>query len=359
MALPPLDPSSDDATRRHLLVLPADVGPDELETLAVSRFPRAAWEVEPTAASARTGGGARGPRVPVSPAGILRLSRHSTLHGPFTIDRTTATALGLPMSAGIAYVVHATVERGERPWPTGGDRDGLRRAFPDGLPVRDEERTVAWLVAAARRLGGAVRAAPPRAGVAGALLVPDPAAAVDLTVWTDIWLEPEAALAVIRQAVPRAYLNLPSGRWNGPPQGTGERPVPGTEAMDPARRRALHAAADDHDISNLTSPPPMRAYGALADLDLDGMLAVEVSGETRLPPVIAAVPWAAQGAVAYRVRWEPADLEDMESERPSLSHRVARGRATPLVIAVARAIHKAVHGEITDAMDFVVDPLDL
>lgn len=359
MALPPLDPSSDDATRRHLLVLPADVGPDEVQTLAVSRFPRAVWEVEPTTAAPRPGGGARGLRQAVPAPGVLRLSRHSTLHGPFTVARTTATALGLPLSAGIAYVVHATAERGERPWPTGGDRDGLRRAFPDGLPVRDEERTVGWLIAAARRLGGAVRAAPLRPGVAGALLVPDPAAAVDLTVWTDIWLEPEVALAVVRQAVPRAHLNLPSVRWGGPPRGTGTEPVPGTEALDPTRRRALHAAADDHDIAALTSPPPMHGYGVIADLDLDGMLAVEVSGETRLPPVIAAVPWAARGAVAYRVRWEPVDLEDMESERPSLAHRVARGRATPLVVAVTRAIHASVHGEITDAMDFVVDPIDL
>ncbi|NTW39400.1 MAG: hypothetical protein HGA44_05850, partial [Cellulomonadaceae bacterium] len=70
-------------------------------------------------------------------------------------------------------------------------------------------------------------------------------------------------------------------------------------------------------------------------------------------------PWAAAGAVAYRVAWEPADLHERESERPSIEHRVARSRVTPLVIAVAKAMHTAVGGEITDMMGFVVDPADL
>ena len=354
--MPHLDPSSADVLRSHLLILPADVTPDEVETLAVSRFPRASWEVAPAAGTPRVG--ARGQRTGPTP-GVLRLSRHSSLAGPYVIDDETGSALGLPPAAGVGYVVHAPVERGPEPWPGGGDRDGLRRAFPHGLPIRDEERTVTWLVAAARRLGGGVRVVPAGTGADAVVLVPDPGAAVDLTVWSDIWLEPDAALSVMRQAVPRAFLNLPGGAWSGPPPGTGSQAVPGAEVLSPELRRALHARADEHDIATLTDPPPMTAYGALADLELDGMLALEVSGETTLPPVIAGVPWAVHGAVAYRVRWEPADLFERESERPSLQHRVERGRAVPLVIAVARAVHRAVGGEVTDMMDFIVDPADL
>ncbi|EYR62777.1 hypothetical protein N866_05375, partial [Actinotalea ferrariae CF5-4] len=147
--------------------------------------------------------------------------------------------------------------------------------------------------------------------------------------------------------------------WAGPPPGTGHRAAPGADALDDAQRRALHATADERDIATLTEPPPMTAYGCLADLELDGMLALEVSGETQLPPVIAAVPWAAQGAVAYRVRWEPPELEELHAERPSIPHRVARSRALPLVVAATRALHGAVGGEITDEMEFVVDPGDL
>ncbi|MCL3861757.1 hypothetical protein [Actinotalea sp. K2] len=358
MALPLLDPDDPDATGRHLLALPADIGHDEVETLAISRFARATWEVVPTTAAPRATGGARGLRTPHAAPGVLRLSRHSTLHGPYTVDRGIATTLGLPTAAGQAYLLHAPVERGDKPWPGGGDRDGLARAFPDGLPVRDEERVVTWLLAAARRLGGAVRTAPVHGGVP-ALLIPDPAAAVDLTVYTDIWLEPEAALTVMRQAVPRAQLNLPAVPWAGPPPGTGQQVVPGTESMDGVRRRDLHRRADDHDIEALTNAAPMNAYAVIADLDLDGIISLEIGGETTLPPMIAALPWASQGAVTYRVRWEPADVEELEAERPSFSHRVARGRASPLVIAVTRAVHRAVAGEIADAMDFLVDPADL
>lgn len=353
MALPALVATDPATLEHHVLLLPADVGHDEVEVLAVSRFPRAAWESPPASSAAVRGG--RGARPT---PGVLRLSRHSTVVGPFSVDPPTASTLGVPTSAALAYVLHAPVERGDAPWPGTGDRDGLRRAFPSGLPVRDEERSVTWLVAAARRLGGAVRIAA-TGGSPGAVLVPDPAAAVDLTVWTDIWLEPEAALSVMRRAVPRATLNLPETAWPGPPKWIGQRPARGADDLDPELRRRLHAAADDHDIATLTAPPPMNAYGCLADLDVDGMLALEVGGETTLPPVIAAVPWAGEGAVAYRVRWEPADLVEHNTERPGPEHRVARGRAAQLVVAVARLVHVAVGGEVTDEMGFVVDPQDL
>lgn len=354
MALPPLDRTDG----HHVLALPAGAVPDVVEILARSRFPRVQWEAVDT-----------GPGVPAAAAAAqeqeapssdapraLRISRHSRVVGPFAVDREIAADLGL--TPGLAYLLDAPAERGNPPAPYGGDRNGLRRAFPAGLPVRDEERVLTWALDVARRLGGAVRVAE-RDGSTGALLTPEPAAAVDLTVWSDLWLDPDAALAVMRQAVPRATLNLPSGRWFGPPAGIGEKPAPGAEVLTPDQRAALHAAADEFDRQAMTEPEPMTAYGAIADLELDGMLALEISGETTLPPVIGSLGWAANGAVAYRVRWEPADLEDAEQERPSPMHRVARGRAAPLVVAVARAVHEAVGGEVTDAMDFVVDPADL
>lgn len=349
---PRIDPS--DASRAHLLVLPADVGPEEVEVLATSRFPHAAWEERPVPPRQ----GAFGTRR-VPPPGSLRLSRHSVLTGPFALDDDAIGRLGLPRAAGLAYVLQAPVERGEAPWPGAGDRDGLARAFPDGLPVRDEERVVGWLVAAARRLGGAVRVAPTTPTGQATLLVPDPGAAVDLTVWTDIWLEPDAALTVMRQAVPRARLDLPTAHWSGPPRGTGITPAPGAHDLDTGERLALHAAADEADIAALTANPVRSTYGALADLGDDGLVALTVTGETELPTVIAQVPWAVGGAVAYRVSWEPVDLAEREAEDPGPAHRVARGRVAPLVVAVTRAVHAAVGGEITDMMGFVVDPADL
>lgn len=329
----------------HLLVLSEDVLPDELEVLATSRFTAARWEQTPEAPDPRN----RRRTV----LGVLRLSRHSTLEGPFRIERELRGSLGLPPAGSQGYLLRGPHERGEPPWPGTGDRDGLARAFPEGLPVRDEQRAVAWLVAAARRLGGAVRVAG-----SGVVLVPDPAAAVDLTVWSDIWLDPDACLAVVRQAVPRARLDL--GRdWAGPPAGIGRVAVRGAEDLDPAERAALHAAAEEHDLQVLLHPEARSAYGLLADLDTDGMLAVQVGAEEEVPNVLAGVPWASGGAISYRVSWEPDDLAELRAERPGVDHRVARGRTAPLVNAVARALHAAVGGEVTDMMEFVVDPADL
>jgi hypothetical protein len=347
MTLSPLDP--DEATH-HLLALPGDVVHEEVQILALTRFPRSV--------DGATDDAARRERR-TTPPRTIRLSRLSALVGPYSVDADASRALGLPSSTGIVYVLRAPVERGDPPWPESGDRDGFGRAFPAGLPVRDEARVLDWALAVARRLGGALRTAAGPGSRPATLLVPDPAAAVDLTVWSDVWLDPDDALAVVRQAVPRALLNLPSTPWQGPPDGIGERAVPGAEVLTPEQRAAVHAAADAYDLAALADPAPMQAYGAIADLDVDGMLALEVRGEPESPPVIAGLPWAARGAITYLVRWEPADLHELESEHPPPAYRVARSRVTPLVVAITRALHRTVGGEVTDMMGFIVDPADL
>jgi hypothetical protein len=335
----------------HLLALPGDVVHEEVQILASTRFPRSV--------GATAEGSSRRDARRTSAPRTIQLSRLSSLVGPYGLDQAAARELGLPGAMGVVYALRAPVERGEPPWPESGDRNGFGRAFPAGLPVRDEARVLDWALAAARRLGGALRTAPGPGGRPGTVLIPEPAAAVDLTVWSDVWLEPEQALAVMRQAVPRASLNMPGAVWQGPPPGVGERAVFGAEVLTAEQRAAIHAAADGFDRAALADPEPMRAYGALADLEADGLLALEVSGEPEPPSVIARLPWAGAGAVTYLVRWEPPDLDDLESEHPPTAHRVARSRVTPLVVAIARALHRTVGGEVTDMMGFIVDPADL
>ncbi|MGV8966848.1 MAG: hypothetical protein ACOH2F_11270 [Cellulomonas sp.] len=339
-----------EALESHLLLLPCGVGADEVEALAVSRFLAAGWDLAATAARANPGGrwsrGARSPRV-------MRLSRHSRLVGPYSFEPSDAARLGLPASCTSVYVVETPHERGERPYP-GGDRDGLGRAFPDGLPVRDEERVVTWLVAAARRLGGTVRIAG-----SGAVLSPQADAALDLTVYSDVWLAPPVALAVLKRVMPGAQLAMDPVPWAGPPAGTGVREVPGAAGLSEADRKNLHAEADAYDVAALSAPDELTGYGIEAALGIDGLLALEVSGEDLLPLVLAELPWAANGAIAYRVRWQPQDFQELELERPSLAHRVARGRARPLLSAIAREVFVAVGGEVVDVAEFLVDPADL
>ena len=379
MASPPRIQASDpELRRRHLLGLPEDVGADEVEVLAISRFAQAHWEDAEVVPQPR---GIMGPMTAAlgiravgsstTPARTLRLARLSTLTGPYRVEAEDAVSLGLPTTSTLAYVLVAPRERGEKPYP-GGDRDGLKRAFPEGMPIREEERVLQWLVAAARRLGGSVRI-----GEHGTILTPDVDSAIDLTVLSDSWLEPTEALAVVQSVQARARLSEATTPWSGPQPGVGRdasgRPGWVAEAGgrglsaalerhgvdDEAERQRLMDEASAFDELMLAVPPVPEAYGVLVDLGHDGMLSVEAGVETSLPPLMRDLPWTRNGIVAYRVHWEPPFIEELEAERPSFEHRVARSRAAPLVQAVARAVHGAIGGEIADEADFLVDPEDV
>jgi len=348
--LPPFPPSDLDELDCHLFVLPGGVGADEVEALAVSRFPAAGWDAAAAAGKANAAG--RRPRGTAAPR-VLRLSRHSRLVGPYAFGPGDAARLGVPTSSTSAFIVETPHERGDPPYP-GGDRDGLGRAFPAGMPVRDEERVAHWLVEAARRLSGAVRIAG-----SGVVLTPHADATIDLTVFSDVWLEPPVALEVMKRVLPRAKLAMDPVPWAGPPAGTGVRKVPGAAGLSEAARKNLHAEADAFDVAALSAPDELTGYGVEAELGIDGLLVLEVAGEDVIPLVLSALPWAMNGAIAYHVRWQAPDFQELELERPSLAHRVARGRAQPLVSALAREVHRAVGGEVADAAEFLVDPADL
>ncbi len=360
--------------RRHLLALPGGIGPDEVEVLAASRFLNARWEPSSVEVPAQRKPltAAFGIRALSSsgapPARVLRLTRHSSLTGPYAVTTEDVVGLGLPVATTHVFDVGAPVERGPRPYP-GGDRYGLKRAFPDGTPVREEERVLLWLVACARRLGGSVRV-----GETGAILTPDMESAIDLTVFTDRWVEPGDALAMVQRVAPRARISAPERPWTGPmvdfestatfgiaePGGAGLRSALERHGvLDPEERRRLMAEAAAFDEMMLAAPSSAESFGVIVPLDVDGLIAVEVGEESDLPPLLRGLPWAAGGAVAYRVRWEPPAIEDLEVERPPLEHRVARGRASSLVQTIARSVHSAVGGEIADEADFLIDPADL
>ncbi|GAA1719618.1 hypothetical protein GCM10009809_14260 [Isoptericola hypogeus] len=365
--LPPVPPTAAQGHQaRHLLGVPADVVVDELEVLAMSRFAGTRWDVVPTDLP--------GVEVPVGrmanpgEPGVLRLSRHSTVTGPFA-PQGRRLETGLPSGTAMVFDVVCPRERWDTPQRFGGDRDGLARAFPAGLPNREEERVVGWLVQAARRLGGSVRLdvagtwddidGGRRAPGAGVVLTPDPGAAVDLTVYSDVWLDPQAAHRVLQAVHPRVVLATEGKPYQGPPQGIAERPLYPGEALDDDTRRELHARADDFDIAALQEPMVLDAYGLVTDLGVDGSITVEVEGEERLPLLLRDLPWARSGAVCYHVRWDAPDLVESQREFPQPALVVARKRAADMVGKLAAAIHRATGGEIADEGDFLLDPEDL
>lgn len=311
-----------DARSRHLLVLRVGTTPEALAELARARFAAARWEP------------GEGPSADDGAPRVLRLSRHSTLAGPFAVGRAESMDLQLPAWGEVAWVVRAPRERGEPPWDVGGDRDGLKRVFAAGEPVRDEARVVEWLVDVARHLEGAVRFGDP-----GAVVVPDPLAEVDVTVFAGVWLEPDAALQVARRVAPQSRLATEPHGWAGP------APVDlrelGVAPQPAAEREALHASADESDLQAVQAPDELDGYGIEIDLDIDGVISLEAYGETDPPSAVVGEPWAAHGVVAYRVAWFWDDDDEAHAERPPMHLRVARGRAAPLVEALVRALADA------------------
>lgn len=333
---------------RHLLGVGDDVDPSEVETLALARFPSTAWEALPS--EQRT---ARGGRLL---PGILRISRHTLIAGPYAPVAEDGAPLGFTPDVQMVFDVMCPRERGAAPYP-GGDRDGLARVFASGLPVREEWRVACWLVAVGRRLGGSVsfEVAPgDRSRVS-----PDPAVSVDLTVYSGVWLDPSAAEQVCRTAHAGAHLATAGTQWGGPPETAGKVPAIESSALTPEELYDLHARADVFDIEALSGPQTLTSYGVEVDLGKDGIVSVEVGGVDESPLVLRGLDWAAQGAVTYEVRWSPPDLVDWQREIPSFEHRVSRTRATGVVAQLARAVFAAVGGEIADQDDFLVDPEDV
>ena len=307
------------ARRHHVLGLTRDVNEGELWALARTRFRSARW----------VDGDER----------VLRVSRHSALHGPYEPGPDVLREVGFPRGVRCLIRVECPRERGEPPWPGTEDPAGLWRAFPDGLPVRDEERLVDWAVGVARYVGGSVRIAD-----RAVTLTPDPDSSIDVTVYSDAWLEPERGLELARGLSSRARLTTEGAAWNGPPSGVGEHAFPGTEVIDDNLRRQLHAEAAAFDTWALAMPDVLDGYGVELDLGMDGLLCLEATSDRELPLLVANEPWGKEGVIAYRVRWVPPEFEELYVEKPSMPHRVARGRAKEIAHRLARAVHEAVGG---------------
>lgn len=334
---------------RHLLGVTDDVAPDEIEALASSRFPATVWESVPT--EEQTASGRR------LQAGTLRVSRYTEISGPYAPRTEDGLGLGFDRPVDMVYVVVCPRERGAVPFAGGGDRNGLSRVFAEGLPIREERRLSNWLVAAARRLGGTVRF--DVADQVERFVVPDPAASVDVTVYSDVWLDPDAALSVCRRANGGAVRASTGGPWEGPTASTGIIPVLPKSPLTPDQLAELHRKADAFDIAALSSPRALSAYAVEVPLGRDGLVSVEVAGVEKAPIVLRGADWAQGGAITYLIRWTPEDLVDWQREIPSFDHRLARTRATGVVAQLAKVIYEAVGGEIADQDDFLLDPQDL
>jgi hypothetical protein len=322
------------------LAVPDAVTPDALEILARCRWPRATWE----------------------PSGALRLSRYSHLAGPYGVppglDGGIVAACAehgaaWDGAAGRVFAIVTLRERGDQPFPGAMDPTGLARAFPEGLPVREEDRVVRWAWCVAQRVGGAIRLDPSEL-----ILAPDPASAVDLAVYSSVWLDPAAALTVARQAMPGFELDAGLEEWHGPARGNRVA----ADGLGAGQAAFVERVAEAHDAQALADDVVLSGYGMRCDLGPDGAVWLEAgpAGPARgLPPAIAGLAWAAAGVVRYRMGWLPYDADELLVELPDEPFRRLRAQMRGWVGTVARAVQAATGGEILDGGDFPVAPADL
>lgn len=299
----------------HVLALPSAV---DVEALARAWFAEAQW-VRPPVGEERTDqprprGGARFrgmvQEAPLAQPGEMSLAPGITLRGPYPLTAAQTQALDLPSRRSSAYAVR--VEGGpDRAAPARDvdPQDEIARAFPRGKPVGDELLVARWLVAAARHARGAVLV-----DGDGLPVVPDPQAAVNLSLFSAYALSAEKALALVRTVAVQAQLAATTATLDGPQE-----------------------------------------YWLRVETPYDGSVTVGFHRTDALPLVLSTLPWRDSGPFAYRVRWDPGTEEEYGLERPSQLHVIARTRMAPLVNRVTQALHTAVAGVVVDEGGFMRD----
>lgn len=243
-----------------------------------------------------------------------RLSRYSTLTGPLEITDEAAAEAQIPEVFSFAYALSTPTEREEEPPPEWfSHAEGLEKLFPRGLPVREEERNVELLIALARRLHAAVRIAdePGEPGGEERIIVPDPSAFPEITVFSEYWMTSDLLLPIVQRAVP-----------DGQVRDTSE---------DAAEGQELDGYALDVELG-----------------EDEGVIELGVMLETALPTIVER--FADGPRVAYSIRWHPGEGSDPKSR----AHRRTRAAAADIIDDLAAAVVEASGGAAVDHDGFLI-----
>lgn len=322
------------AEPHHLLVLPTDVTLGEVEALALSHFDDAGIHDDAT----------------------LHITGGARLTGPWRLGSAQRDALDLPSWAATALVLRCPVQRSAPVPPALLGGGGLRDAFPDGEPLGLESEVLHHLLAQARRLGAGLRTAG-----SGALLAPDPASAIDLTLYAPVWLEPTACQAVLEEVLGTMAssldLELPapgSAALSGEHAALRERAV---EEMDSGERGWLHAEADALDAEMLHRQQPLAGYALLAasGSNEEDHIEVGVAGDAHIPAVLRYEDWVRRGLITYEIRWRPHDPGLALGPRPPLGLRRRRDEARTFIEQAGAVLHQQTGGQLLDDDGFLVD----
>jgi len=299
--LPALDAAL--ARAHHLLVLPDGVDPADVEALVLSRFPESA-----VSRSAD--------RVRLEPVLGCAVS------GPWA-----APAQLVPGWAAAVFTLEAPVQRGPAVPRELQGRGDLLDAFADGEPVGRERELIEFGLAAARRLGGAIRASG-----SGMLMTPDHR--VDLVVYSPVWLHPDALVHVLERHLPGVSMPAVDAGAALPADAvTGRRLI-----QDEGERRWLAAEAAAYDAAALEEVDVTESYGAVARAD-DAVFSIAVEAARGVPVVLSGIDLA--GLIIYELR--------CYTDGSPTAAAVAR------LDAAGRALVAAVGGHVVDDDGFLVD----
>lgn len=297
----------------HILILPSTNGPVTVSELAAAWFSDIEWLREPTRTSgSRRMAGARFRGMAQPDAlvpGVMRLGEGHVATGPFEVGEAHLAELSISAAKAEAYSVTRSDGlrdvRGAAP-TSYGDRDGIARTFPHALPQGEELRIVQWMVAAARKSGGAVLADGRQP------LVPDPAASVNVALYAAHVLQPGDVLPMLRSLIATADVSAEQVTPDGSPR-----------------------------------------YTLAGSTAYDGALVVDVERVDRVPRALGSLDWRSYGPFAYRLSWAPADPYELELEQASGLHVIARARMRASLARLAVALQSRIGGILVDDGGFI------
>ena len=315
------------ARSRHLLAVAGDVAAEEVEALALSRYPAAVR----------------------SELDVLTLATGVHLSGPFSLDSGAHRELGLPRWVAGIYLLTAPPQRGGPVPAELAATGGLLAAFADGEVVGTEREALELLLAMGRRLGALVRTS------TGHLIEPEEWAGVDLTVYAPVWLYPDALVHVLTPVLPGVQPLTDTQPPDAPVPPATRRPQ-GVPELDDGERAWLHAEADAYDAHALAQPEVLEAYGALWRYPSGGVITASVEAAEVIPPVLAGLDWSGEGVLTYELRWHPADDQQWQRDPVPSALRSECADARERIEAAARAVLTAAGGQATDDDGFLVQP---
>lgn len=275
--LPPLGEQA-----HHLLVLPANVQPAQLEALAVNIWDSAGWTMP----------------------GKLHLVEGAYLEGPWDLTSKRRLKIDLPDDYELAWELHYPATRGPAPSPELA-HNKWARAFPDGMPTGTEMLVLDALWRIAKRLGGALRIAG-----SGELMAPDPNESVNLRIYSPEYLPAELAW--------EALLPL----FSPPAFEAGRLDVQIPPAVDAAEE------------------PPYALFG---DDGAGIRIMVAMRPEEVVPRALRWEPWTKQSFFCYDLQWVITPELHESLTQPTRAgrskRRLAAGKIEEACVALAQHLH--------------------